>query len=284
MGLIYNTGPYNAAAKHFGADDSVHTKLPRQSFQFSVQFILNENVAMGDDSFGRNFTFYRVSSVAMPDFDYEVRPMNQYNRMRYIPTKMTPGAVNIMFYDTKDNQFQTLMKAYAGHYFHGNELGESPFNGYSTTNADYENGSFQVMGAKAVPDNARFFFEEIRIHNHDTAQGGRTFRLYNCMMLNSNHDRADYSNSGPLQYTANFQPEHVDIFPLNDSRPNSEKQSAVTGNTTASTVANRPNSVDVGGGGGSTGDVPTLQPFTGTLKPGEKIRNIDGKSFVVPAN
>lgn len=283
MGLIYNTGPYNAAAQHFGVDDPVQTKLPRQSFQFSIQFILNENVAMEDDSFGRNFTFNRVSSVSLPDFDYDVRAMNQYNRMRYIPTRLTPGALNVMFYDTKDNQYQTLMKAYAGHYFHGHDLGDSAFNGYSVINPDYENGSNQVIGAKPVPDNARFFFEEIRIHNHDTAQGGRTFKLYNCMMLNSNHDRADYSNSGPLQYTASFQPEHIDIGSLDQSRPNSEASQARTGSTTASTVANRPAGVAKSSVGVS-GDVAPLKPFNGTLKSGEKIRNIDGKSFVVPAS
>ena len=70
MGLIYNTGPYNAAAKHFGADDSVHTKLPRQSFQFSIQFILNENVAMGDDSFGRNFRTTKRLKVQFENGSY----------------------------------------------------------------------------------------------------------------------------------------------------------------------------------------------------------------------
>ena len=34
-------------------------------------------------------------------------------------------------------------------------------------------------------------------------------------------------------------------------------------------------------GGGA--DISKLKPFKGKLKTGEKIRNIDGKSFVVPA-
>ena len=29
---------------------------------------------MEDDSFGRNFTFNRVVSVTMPDFDYGIQP------------------------------------------------------------------------------------------------------------------------------------------------------------------------------------------------------------------
>ena len=110
MGLTSNTGPYNAAAEHFGADDPVMVKTPRQLYNFSVQFLLNENVEIEDASFSRNFTFNRVSSVTMPDFDYGIQPLNQYNRMRYVPTRMTPGPTNIIFYDTKDNQFQAMMK------------------------------------------------------------------------------------------------------------------------------------------------------------------------------
>ena len=60
MGLTSNTGPYNAAAEHFGADDAVMVKTPRALYNFSVQFLLNENVRMEDDSFGRNFMFQRV--------------------------------------------------------------------------------------------------------------------------------------------------------------------------------------------------------------------------------
>ena len=195
MGLTSNTGPYNAAAEHFGADDPVMVKTPRQLYNFSVQFLLNENVEIEDASFSRNFTFNRVSSVAMPDFDYGIQPLNQYNRMRYVPTRMTPGPTNIIFYDTKDNQFQAMMKAYAAHYYQGHNMDTKNFNGYSLLDEDFASGTAHQFGAKTITSDARFFFEEIRIHNKDTAQGGRTTVLFNCMMNTVQHSTFDYSQS-----------------------------------------------------------------------------------------
>ena len=40
---------------------------------------------MEDDSFGRNFTFNRVVSVSMPDFDYGLMPVNPIQQnTRYV--------------------------------------------------------------------------------------------------------------------------------------------------------------------------------------------------------
>ena len=61
------------------------------------------------------------------------------------------------------------------------------------------------------------------------------------------------------------------------------ENTAIGGNL-AGVVANRPDIIEPLPNNIETkGDVVQLQPFKGTLKAGEKIRNIDGKSFVVPA-
>lgn len=282
MGLTSNTGPYNAAAEHFGADDPIMVKTPRKLYEFSIQFLLNENVPMEDDSFGRNFIFNRVVSVTMPDFDYGIQPVNQYNRMRYVPTRMTPGPCNVVFYDTKDNQFQTMMKAYAGHYFHGHELDPVNFNGYEMLNSNFAAGTAHQFGAKTIPANSRFFYEEIRIHNKDHPQGGRTTILYNCMVNTVQHTTFDYAQSSTATYAVSFQPEHVNVGVIGrefvDS-VNSAKSSLLS--SVAGTVANRLPVVQqsVTNTPTTTGEV--LTPFTGTVKSGQSLRNIDGKTFVV---
>ncbi len=284
MGLTSNTGPYNAAAEHFGADDPVMVSTPRLLYNFSVQFLLNENVFMEDESFGRNFTFNRVVSATMPDFDYGIQPINQYNRMRYVPTRMTPGPSNIVFYDTKDNRFQTMMKAYAGHYFGHPETGAHDmdtinFNGYEMLNSKFAAGDSHHFGAKSIPNNARFFFEEIRIHNKDTAQGGRTTILYNCMVNTVQHTTFDYAQSSTATYSVSFQPEHVNIGGLGEEfvdQTNSAKSNLLS--TVAGTVANRGAAIAAKAGAIGT---EVLQPFTGKLPSGKSLRNIDGKSFVV---
>lgn len=284
MGLTSNTGPYNAAAEHFGADDPVMVRTPRLSYNFSIQFLLNENVAMEDDSFGRNFTFNRVVSVSMPDFDYGLMPVNQYNRIRQVPTRMTPGPLNVVFYDTKDNQFQTLLKAYGNHYFQGHEMGSGNFNGYNTLDEQFSSGAGHEFGAKTIPANARHFFEEIRVHNKDTAQGGRTTTLFNCMVTQIQHTTFDYATSSTASYTAQFQPEHVNIGNLGEEFIN-EKQATRQGllSDIASRVSSRPG-LALGAVAGAVAGTETGQRiFNGVYNQAkESLRNINGQTFVVP--
>ncbi len=247
MGLTSNTGFYNAAADHFGSDDPVTLRYPRQKFNFSIEFILNENIpSLIDDSYGRSFTFHRVLGISLPDFDYSVQRLNQYNRPRYVPTRLETGPAGITFYDTKDNQFLHLMMAYAGHYFHGHQLDPRNFSGNNIIQEQFSTGAGQPFGAESITHDTRFMFEEIRVHQKDTAQGGKTTTMYNCMINNVQYDRLDYSDSQPVMWQVAIQPEHVNFDPLGGSAPENSvnvqqaaRQQAETGNTTASTIGNR---------------------------------------------
>ena len=197
---------------------------------------------------------------------------------------MTPGPLNVVFYDTKDNQFQTLLKAYAGHYFQGHEMGTGNFNGYNLLEEQFSSGAGHDFGAKTIPANARHFFEEIRIHNKDTAQGGRTTTLYNCMVTQIQHTTFDYASSGTASYTAQFQPEHVNIGNLGQefiSPPQAERQSLLS--DIAGRVASRPG-LALGAAGLALSQTPTGQRvFNGVYNQAkESLRNIGGKTFVVP--
>ncbi|MAI03293.1 MAG: hypothetical protein CMQ75_02030 [Gammaproteobacteria bacterium] len=286
MGLTSNTGPYNAAAEHFGADDPVMVKTPRQLYNFSLEFMLNENVRMEDDSFGRTFTFNRVVSVTMPDFDYGLVPINQYNRIRHVPTRMTPGPCNIVFYDTKDNQFQTMMKAYAGHYFGHPETGAHDldpvnFSGYNILNSKFAAGEAQPFGAKTITPDSRFYYQQIRIHNKDSAQGGRTTVLYNCMVNTVQHTTFDYAQSGSASYSVSFQAEHVNIGVVSAELINAQQaQRQALQSTIPGTVANRGTVVN------AIANNPTgqIQEYVGDIPPGTSLQNKDGKSFIVESN
>jgi len=289
MGLISNTGPYNAAADKFNIQHGSNVLLgaPRLKYNYSVDFILNESIPLMDESFGRAFTFDRVSSVGLPDYDYNVVRVNQYNRPRYVPTRMDTSPVSIIFYDTKDNQFNFLHMAYARHYFNGHEL--EGLAGYNVITPQFSTGAGQDFGAQSVPHSQRFFFQEIIIKQQDTAQGGRSIHLHNCMMTSVNHDRLDYSDSNPVTYNVQFQPEHVNIKPLAASSTANAAAQAATGGSEAGTVANRTgNSGTVSTGTAATStqtpEAQGLRPFTGTLQTGEVLRNIDGRTYVVPAS
>lgn len=214
MGLTYNTGFYNAAAEHYGVDDLVMTKIPRQKFQFTVQITINETVPLIDETRGRQFDFHRVQGVTLPDYQHNLVKTNQYNRIRYVPTRSDISPATITFYDTKDNQFQYIFQAYAQHYFHGHNLNPNsaiiPYDTITQVMA----GAF---GAKVVPASQRFFFPSIRIISYDTATSGRVISMYNCMITSVNHDRLDYGSADPVVWSVQFQPEHVNFESGNDS-------------------------------------------------------------------
>lgn len=279
---IYNTGPYNAAAHKFGIDSDLPTQTPRLKYNFQIEFILNENVFMEDESFTRQFIFDRVVSVGLPDVDYGITPVNQYNRIRHVPTRMQVGPVPVVFYDTRDNQFQTLMKAYSGHYFHGHDLDTNNFNEYQTIQAQFGAGSTHPFGAQSIPTSSRFFFEEIRIHNRDSAQGGRSFALYNCMITAINHDTLAHSDSQPLQYSVTFQPEHFNVGVISTSAGEEAISQSAAINPIAGDVANRTamlqNSLSMG-----TQVIQEVgRAFDGAPGVDEMIQEINGVTKIVP--
>ena len=161
------------------------------------------------------------------------------------------------------------------------ELDEDIFSGYNMNDVDFQNGKEHPFGAKSINPEARFFIEELRIHNIDfNKTEGRTHQLFNCMITSVSLDRFDYSSSLPILYQIQVQPEHVNVGPLNLTSVDGGSDVDDPSNDFAVTVANRPanvvNAVPVN-------NPNNLQPFTGTLKSGEKLRNINGKSYVVPA-
>ena len=287
MGLTSNTGFYNPAAEKFGVDDPVMVKAPRMKYQFKLEFVLNSNVFMEDDSFGRTFTFDRVMSASMPDFDYGMQTLNQYNRMRHIPTRMTIGTCSISFYDTKDNQFSTLMKAYAGHYFGHEETGAhdldpANFSGYNMLGTKFGVGDSHPFGAKSIAPDARFFFEEIRIHNRDTAQGGRSFALYNCMITAINHDTLAHSDSQPIQYSVSFQPEHFNVGKITTSMGDEAVAKSQAISTIPTNVSNRPTNpfVDLKMGVQVAEEIG--RSFDGAPGINEVVRELNGATRIVP--
>ena len=102
MAIPSVTGPTNFAARHFGQDTQQGgpiTAAPSLGYNFSVEFILNQEVAIADASFGHTFTFNRVSGVSVPDIQYDTQPVNQYNRIRHVATRQVFGPASLSLYD-----------------------------------------------------------------------------------------------------------------------------------------------------------------------------------------
>lgn len=205
MGLTANTGPYNAAAEHYGVDDPVMLKIPRSKYQFELEILINSGDSLIDQQ--GPYIFHRVEGISLPDYNYNVTRVNEYNRIRYISTRVeyTPFTVN--FYDTKDNAWQHIMQAYARHYSHGHNLDPNA----TLQNNPTAPAQFSPFGINAVGSQERFFFPRIRVLQTDSAQSRRVISMYNCMITQINHDRLSYSDSSPIMWNVQFQPEQVNL-------------------------------------------------------------------------
>lgn len=201
-------GPFNRAAELYGVDDLIHTKIPRRKDQFEITFSINGE--------SQEFIFGRVAQVSLPDYDFNVQPLNQYNRLRYYPTRLNPGPISIAFYDTRDSQFQFLLQRYASHYSHGLNVSEQTIISYPTGESNID----RTFGIKAISQSDRFFFEKIEIKTTDlrttSGENTRTIQAWNCMITNVSHDSLDYSIANPVMWNVQFQPEHVNIFSEGD--------------------------------------------------------------------
>ena len=207
MGITSSTGPLNAAASIYGVDDLVMFKKPRQKFNFSVFMEIDDAATLSDESYGKSFVFDRVSGVELPDYQYNVTRLNQYNHQRFVTTRQEISPSSITFYDTVDGHFQNLLTSYASYYYsQGLSELDMPFSSNATAG-----GIKTPSGLNAINSLGRFFFSRITIGTVDT-QGpttGRKVIMTNCMMTNVTHDRLDYSDSAPVTFTEQFQPEHV---------------------------------------------------------------------------
>lgn len=218
MGLTANTGPYNAAAEHYGVDDPVMLKIPRSKYQFSLELTLNTSDPLVEQQ--GPFIFHRIEGLSLPDYNYNVIRVNEYNRMRYVSTRVEYTPLNVSFYDTKDNAWQHIMQAYARHYSHGHNLDPNA----TLQNNPTAPAQSSPFGINPVSSQSRFFFPRIRILTTDSAQSGRIISLYNCMITQINHDRLSYSDSSPVMWQVQFQPEHVNLDSSSTSNGSNPEQ------------------------------------------------------------
>jgi hypothetical protein len=71
--------------------------------------------------------------------------------------------------------------------------------------------SVNVYGTKVLTNATRYFFDFIRIRTRDTATAGREITCFNCTISSVNHDMVNYSDSNPVTWQVQFQPEQVNV-------------------------------------------------------------------------
>jgi len=257
--------------------------IPRNKYIFSVELLTIDGPV----------DLTRIANVQMPSFVYRTQTLNRYNNKSVVQTGIDYTPITLTAYDTKDATFETFLKNYARHYFSG------PMNEESYAN--WLNGSkgFELR-------DTNHYITQMNITRKDTNSENNTIEVFHPFIQNADADTLDYSDSSPSVFRVSFLYEGYriksDVIP-EPPAPAPEPDRTDLGQDSAfandwfdessiyQTDSFEQSNVGDGPAGGPTPtepekvttNKPDLKPFKGTLKTGEKIRNINGKSYVVPA-
>ncbi len=173
-----------------------------------------------------------VKNIDLPKFNIALQEMNQYNRKRYIQTKINYDPIKITFHDDNANQIRHLWHSYyAYHYNDTNQPLDSGATGRTDTDkassvlnkkniysadisdqkdwgyvGEYNNVSSGVFNGKAP------FFKTIRIYGfnqHNYAE----YQLINPIIESFAHDNYDYyNNTGVMENQMTVRYESVKYY------------------------------------------------------------------------
>lgn len=110
---------YKHASKTFTSN--AYQNAPKFKWLFHVYFDIND-IFISDTSCVRIFKDnpnhgLMVKSIDLPKFDIGLVELNQYNRKRYIQTKISYEPLRIAFHDDNANQIRNLWHAYYSYYY-----------------------------------------------------------------------------------------------------------------------------------------------------------------------
>lgn len=112
---------------------------PKYKWLFHVYFEINRSVIPRADDILPRFINHGilVKSIDLPKFNFSVDEMNQYNRKRYIQTKINYEPIKIAFHDDNGNQIRHLWFSYYNYYY--NDPSQPSAESLSTSRADPDN-------------------------------------------------------------------------------------------------------------------------------------------------
>lgn len=228
---------YSHASKTFTTNG--FGNAPKFKYLFHVYFDINTNFISDSQRFFPETTNHglMVKSIDLPKFTIPLTEMNQYNRKRYIQTKINYDPVRIVFHDDNLNQIRNLWIAYYSYYFNdpskpnnlnsginqrtlpevastalnkrniyspllpGDELGWGYLGETGHTSAGATTGSIKYS-----------FFKSIKIfgfNQHNFA----LYQLINPMIESFSHDNYNYSEgSGTMENSMSLKYESVKYF------------------------------------------------------------------------
>lgn len=172
--------------------------VPRQKFNYTM--IVNT-------VFQGLLYFHQVSNMSVPGFSIDGQLMNQYNKKRFVQSRLNYSPITVSFYDTFNNEWHDLMRNYISFYYNkGNGIERrTPLEGTSTVDPNF------LTDEGYSPIAERYFFPEIKIIQNGYRNRYRETTLIHPHIVSIEGDDLNYSDSNPVMYTVTFQPESVQV-------------------------------------------------------------------------
>jgi hypothetical protein len=114
-----NLRDYQHASKTFTTN--AYGNAPKFKYLFHVYFDINKDGVAGvlrDKIFPETTNYgVLVKTIDLPKFTFDLAELNQYNRKRYVQTKIKYEPVRISFHDDNANQIRRLWYNYYSYYY-----------------------------------------------------------------------------------------------------------------------------------------------------------------------
>ena len=211
---------------------------PRQKFNFYVQFQTAKlSKDDGDDSqrdTTRSVPYPLAVQIDLPSVQFDTQVVNQYNRKRVIQTGYQYNPINIVFFDTVDNTFQTLYQNYFKYYYKDRINSPSKIKQYDSVTPESGSGSWGGGFGFQPPTYLyqKNFIQEIIISRGwpdeltlENVKKLDPIVLYNPTVNSISHDTLDYGSSDPITWTMNISFEQVHYLANQSDESNNDDQS-----------------------------------------------------------
>lgn len=239
---------YKHASKTFTTN--AYGNAPKFKWLFHVYFDINKSAITDRISEifpdTANYSLL-VKSIDLPKYQIQIDQLNQYNRKRYIQTKINYDPIRIVFHDDNANQIRHLWYTYFSYYYNDtrNPTSDSSFGGNINSIADadkpasdlndrniYDNritgqdnwgyiGNITPANASTGSFQKTPFFKSIKIfgfNQHNFAM----YQLINPVIDSFGHDTYSYSEpTGTMEHTMSLKYETVKYYDgaLNGQKP-----------------------------------------------------------------
>ena len=226
-----------------------YANAPKQKFTFSVYFNVNTAIpglATLFGSTGPGSLSLLVKNIQLPSFSVKLDEMNQYNRKRYVQTKIEYNPVQVTFHDDNDGLIRQMWYAYYSYYYGdpSYQYNNVPTGAPSTTSGGFNYIASDIYAQTRSANDFGYVDEGVTPYSGGTVADGQStkpqffnditiygfsqhnfeaYTLINPVIESFAHDTYDYAEgAAPMQNTMTVRYELVKYYTgaMNGANPN----------------------------------------------------------------